>query len=349
MARPFGLLRQSWAPRRMRHGTINADGYGVGWYAPRQRAEPARYRRAVPMWTDASYASIAGVIASGCVLAAVRNASVGMPVEESATAPFTDGIRLLSHNGRVDPSAVRALLAKHPDAPPPDSACDSALVAALLWEHAAQLPLADAVATVVTALGDADLADSGPGAPRPWAGDWTAVPEHPPVPTRPPVPDRTSGSNRLSGSNRTSIPDLTAASEQQFGPDRTSASEQRSGFEPARASGRTETSTQPPTPGRAQAARLNLLVTDGTQLVATAWGETLVYRVEADGVLVASEPDDDAPGWIHVPDRHLLVADTRKVTLRSLKTEGGYCGLHTVDGGNHDDSEDSDDLPHRDG
>ncbi|WP_163548725.1 ergothioneine biosynthesis protein EgtC [Candidatus Frankia nodulisporulans] len=303
MARPHGLLRQSWAPRRMRHGTINADGYGVGWYAPRLRAGPARYRRAVPMWTDASYASMAGVIASGCVLAAVRSASVGMPVEESATAPFTDGTRLLSHNGRVDAAAVRALLARHPEAPAPDSACDSALLAALVWEHAARQPLADAVARVVTALGDAGLADSRPGALRPWAGDWTTPPPDP-APTAPPGPPAApaaSGSPRSDGADR------------------------------------------PP------AARLNLVVTDGTQLVATAWGETLVYRIEKDGVLVASEPDDDGAGWIEVPDHYLLVADTRKVTLRSLTSGDGYCGLHTVDGGRHDDTEHSDDRPRRDG
>ena len=29
----FSLLRQSWAPRRQRHGTVNADGWGVGFYA----------------------------------------------------------------------------------------------------------------------------------------------------------------------------------------------------------------------------------------------------------------------------------------------------------------------------
>jgi glutamine amidotransferase len=246
--RPYSLLRQSWSPRRMAHGTINADGFGVGWYAPRVRATPARLRRAVPMWTDASYASMAGVIASGCVLAAVRGASLGMPVEETATAPFTDGNLLLSHNGRVDPAAARALLRDRPEAPAPDSTCDSALVAALVFERAGKSPLDDAVAEVVTSLGDAALAGR-PGALTPWAGDWTG------------------------------------------------------GHEPARAAG---------------SARLNLLVTDGNQVVATAWGDTLAYRIEPDGVLVASEPDDDEPGWVDVPDHHLLVADTHKVTLRSL-------------------------------
>ncbi|MCM3924808.1 ergothioneine biosynthesis protein EgtC [Frankia sp. AiPs1] len=257
MEAPHSLLHQSWAPRRMRHGTINADGFGVGWYAPALRAQPARIRRAVPMWTDASYASMAGTIASGCVLAAVRSASVGMPVEESSTAPFTDGTRLLSHNGRVDPTAVRALLRERPDAPTPDSACDSALLAALVWERAATRPLADAVADVVLSLSGAGLADRRAGGAVPWAGDWTAG----------------------------------------------------AGPEPA---------PQSAAVAPAAVARLNLLVTDGTQLVATSWLDSLSYRVEPDGVLVASEPDDDEPGWIDIPDHHLLMADTRKVTLRSL-------------------------------
>ena len=30
---PSGLGTQAWAPRRQRHGTMNVDGFGVGWYA----------------------------------------------------------------------------------------------------------------------------------------------------------------------------------------------------------------------------------------------------------------------------------------------------------------------------
>ena len=32
---PHGLYRQAWAPRRQRYGTVNADGFGVGWYGAR--------------------------------------------------------------------------------------------------------------------------------------------------------------------------------------------------------------------------------------------------------------------------------------------------------------------------
>ena len=62
LAPEHSLLRQSWAPRHQRHGTINADGFGVGWYDSARRPEPARYRTARPMWADRSFASLAGVV-----------------------------------------------------------------------------------------------------------------------------------------------------------------------------------------------------------------------------------------------------------------------------------------------
>ena len=46
---PYGLARQAWAPRRQRYGVMNADGFGVGWYADGDPL-PARYRRSGPIW-----------------------------------------------------------------------------------------------------------------------------------------------------------------------------------------------------------------------------------------------------------------------------------------------------------
>lgn len=97
----YSLVRQAYAPRRQEHGRINADGFGVGWYAPAVRIEPARYRRATPMWSDRTFASIAGLIESPAVLGAVRNASPGFPVEETGCAPFTHEGWLFSLNGLV--------------------------------------------------------------------------------------------------------------------------------------------------------------------------------------------------------------------------------------------------------
>jgi glutamine amidotransferase len=85
--------------------------------------------------------------------------------------------------------------------------------------------------------------------------------------------------------------------------------------------------------------RFNFLLTDGQSIAATACGDTLWYR-QADreparqatgaapggspapppaaSVVVASEPFDDEPGWVEVPDRHLLAATERAVSVRPL-------------------------------
>ncbi|MET7733080.1 ergothioneine biosynthesis protein EgtC [Streptomyces sp. NPDC005402] len=97
---PHSLYRQSWAPRRQRYGTVNADGFGVGWYAEGDPA-PARYRRAGPIWADLSFADLARVVKSTAVLAAVRDATLAGADAEAAAAPYASGPWLFSHNGAV--------------------------------------------------------------------------------------------------------------------------------------------------------------------------------------------------------------------------------------------------------
>ncbi|MEU7559710.1 ergothioneine biosynthesis protein EgtC [Streptomyces eurythermus] len=112
---PHGLYRQSWAPRRQRYGTVNADGFGVGWYAPGDPA-PARYRRAGPIWADLSFADLARVVRSGAVLAAVRDATLAGADAEAAAAPFAAGRWLFSHNGLIAgwPDAAAPLVSALP-------------------------------------------------------------------------------------------------------------------------------------------------------------------------------------------------------------------------------------------
>ena len=114
---PYGLLRQSWAPRQQRHGTVNADGFGLGWYADGDPV-PARYRRALPMWGDASLADLARVTGTRALLAAVRSATDGTAQGEAAAAPYAVGPWLFSHNGRLDgwPGATVGLAATLPPA-----------------------------------------------------------------------------------------------------------------------------------------------------------------------------------------------------------------------------------------
>jgi glutamine amidotransferase len=98
---PHSLYRQSWAPRRQAHGTVNADGFGVGWYAGADPV-PARYRRDIPIWGDPSLPDIARVTRSGAVLAAVRSATPGTATGAEAAAPFGAGPWLFSHNGATN-------------------------------------------------------------------------------------------------------------------------------------------------------------------------------------------------------------------------------------------------------
>ncbi|MBW1604220.1 ergothioneine biosynthesis protein EgtC [Streptomyces sp. JJ66] len=133
---PHGLYEQSWAPRRQRYGTVNADGFGVGWY-PADPADgpPARYRRAVPIWADGNLPGLARVVRSHAVLAAVRDATVGTSQDECAAAPYGGGDWLFSHNGAVPdwPRLTDDLGAPLPAATllELEARCDSALLWAL--------------------------------------------------------------------------------------------------------------------------------------------------------------------------------------------------------------------------
>jgi len=131
---PHSLVRQSWAPKDMRRGgTMNADGFGVTWYVD---SAAVRYRRGCPLWTDADLPALAAATTAGAIVAAVRSATVGMPVTETAAAPFTDGRFVFSHNGAVAgwPDSVAELAARLPtrDLLTLDAPTDAALLWALV-------------------------------------------------------------------------------------------------------------------------------------------------------------------------------------------------------------------------
>lgn len=159
---PHGLYRQSWAPRRQRFGTVNADGFGVGWYAEGDPL-PARYRREGPIWADRSFADLARVTRSGAVLAAVRSATEGTAAGAEAAAPYGSGRWLFSLNGAVTgwPYSVADLAGRRlrpEDLLRLEARCDAALVWALVMNRLADgVDPADALADVV-----ADISEAAP-------------------------------------------------------------------------------------------------------------------------------------------------------------------------------------------
>jgi glutamine amidotransferase len=107
LAPPHSLLVQSYAPRELLRGCVCADGAGVGWYAEGD-PEPASYRREAPIWADPDLPALGRVVRSRCIVAAVRNATPGVPGGLASVQPFRHGAYLFSHNGAVSGFAERA-------------------------------------------------------------------------------------------------------------------------------------------------------------------------------------------------------------------------------------------------
>ncbi|MBO3753145.1 class II glutamine amidotransferase [Streptosporangiaceae bacterium NEAU-GS5] len=215
----YGLPKQAARPRWQQIELVNLDGFGVGWFP--SPANATNYRKTGSILADPDFPEFARSISGNCLIGAVRGASPGMPIEEAATAPFTNGRALLSLNGHVNVGLNLLLL----DAGyQPESTCDAAFLATLLWQRLDRgQPLEEAVAGL--------------------------------------------------------LEDVIA-------------------LDPL--------------------ACLNMLAVDGASIVATTWAETLCYRTGPDGVLIASEPHDDGPGWIRVPDRRIVVADAQGLRVREL-------------------------------
>ena len=223
-----GLVEQARRPRLQTSGHANPDGYGVAWYEP-GRATPHRHRSATAIWADPELPSLAEHVDATAVLAAVRLASPGSPVEETGNAPFVAERFAWSLNGVVDGwhngvgEDLRRRVSPRRAAGITGVTDGEAMFALALDALDDGAPLEDALANVIATVGA-----------------------------------RTTG-------------------------------------------------------------RLNVLLTDGRHLVATAYGNSLFTRADDQSVTVASEPLDDDPRWSRVPDRSLVTADLRHgLTTRPL-------------------------------
>jgi glutamine amidotransferase len=228
ISQPHSLVHQARAPRQQTYGKDNPDGFGVGWYDVSVRPEPARHRTTKPIWDDTSFASFAGVVSSGAIVAAVRAASPGLPIEESSSQPFTFGPWLFVHNGTVtgfcdgSGDTLRSMVSAEHRAAIQGQADSEVLFALVLDRLAAGEAPPDALASAIRTL------------------------------------DEVCG------------------------------------------------------------GRMNLALTDGHTIAATAYGNSL-YTLERDGmVVVASEPFDDEPDWRRLPDASLIDASPGRVVVKPL-------------------------------
>ena len=234
---PQSLEQQSWRPAHQREGAMNADGWGVGWWDRALREEPARYRTAAPMWTDRSFRSVAELVQSGAITAAVRSATPPSPIVTTGNAPFAAGPWLFSLNGFV--TGFRGTVGEH---------------------------LRRAV-TEARSVG-------------------------------------------IEGTTDTEVLFALVL-------DRLDA-----GAAPAEALALVTSEVLANAEGR-----LNMLLCDGHSVAATACGNSLFTLrgtgLARGGVLVASEPLDDDPAWLAVPDGSAVLATSDRLDVVALSTLGG--------------------------
>lgn len=80
------LLRQSWAPRELLSGSVNADGWGVAWW---RDGTARRLARPEPAWVDPDLRSVLASVEAPVAIAALRNTTPGLPVAADAVPPLT--------------------------------------------------------------------------------------------------------------------------------------------------------------------------------------------------------------------------------------------------------------------
>lgn len=95
------LVVQSYQPREMISGVVNADGFGVGWYGNKNQ-EAFSYRHTIPIWNDVNLPGLSRYIESSCMVAYVRSATPGQALDMSNSQPFNYKNLLFIHNGRIN-------------------------------------------------------------------------------------------------------------------------------------------------------------------------------------------------------------------------------------------------------
>ncbi|MAS81714.1 MAG: ergothioneine biosynthesis protein EgtC [Legionellales bacterium] len=95
------LIQQSWAPKEMQNGILNADGYGIAWLS--EKNIPSSYKNILPIWSDTNLNSLARSLSSQLWLANIRGATLGQGISESNTQPFIKDSFIFTHNGSLEP------------------------------------------------------------------------------------------------------------------------------------------------------------------------------------------------------------------------------------------------------
>lgn len=288
---PHSLYRQSWAPTDMRAGgTVNADGFGLGWYPPELPAESpkahvgnaGRAEASAERVSDAHSADAAAGRAGDARGAgsSAGEAHAGSAPTSSSSTPAPSGPA--GAGGRGGPVRYRRSVPIWADENLPGLAGSirSGAVLAAVRNGTTGMPLGEGAAAPFV---HGRWLFSHNGLVRGWPGSMAKLAEGLPV-TDLLTLDAPVDSALLWALILNRLTDGVAAAE-------------------AVASVVREVEAAAP------GSRLNILLTDGEQLVATTWTHALWVKQTDNSVAVSSEPwSTDDPTWTELPDRTLLTA-----------------------------------------
>lgn len=99
---PHSLVVQSYQPREMTAGLLNADGFGIAWYDRGKSEQPFTYRSELPIWNDINLPSLQHYVVSDCFIAGIRSATPGQGVGLTNCPPYCYGRFSFIHNGFIE-------------------------------------------------------------------------------------------------------------------------------------------------------------------------------------------------------------------------------------------------------
>jgi glutamine amidotransferase len=100
------IIKQSYDCRERKEASLlparlNADGFGLGWYASPEAPEPCTFVSTLPAWNNRNLAKLCDNISSSLIFAHVRAASPNSIVSEANCHPFAYRHYLFMHNGHI--------------------------------------------------------------------------------------------------------------------------------------------------------------------------------------------------------------------------------------------------------
>lgn len=165
---PHSLMVQARQPRELHYTELNADGFGLGWYA--EDGAPALYVCPLPVWSDPNVSHLGRSLRSAMWFGNVRSATPGLGFGFANTQPFSSGNLLYMHNGFVRDFSARVRPRLHTYLDPRIQAgihgdTDSEFLWALLrhqLDDDGETPIETAIAEMFELLSD-------------WVGNGTAM------------------------------------------------------------------------------------------------------------------------------------------------------------------------------